>query len=66
MELREGTVPLASLAIIFAGLQIWWIGITIKNGRDAEKAVANRRSAKGLRKETLKEQKERLENLLKK
>ncbi len=66
MEVRPGTVPLATLAIVFAMLQVWWIMTTIKNGRAAEKAVANRRAAKALLKEPLKDQKERLENLLKK
>ena len=66
MEVSQGTVPLATLAIIFAGLQIWWIGITIRNGRQAEKAIANRRKAKSSKLDPLKDQKEKLEKLLSK
>tara|TARA_Y100001968_G_C19255001_1_gene666335 strand:- start:392 stop:592 length:201 start_codon:yes stop_codon:yes gene_type:complete len=66
MEIRPGAVPLASLAIVFTVLQIWWIGTTIRNGRAAEEAVSNRRSAKLLQKKSLKEKKQELENLLKK
>ena len=66
MEVRTGSIPLATLAVIFAGLQVWWIGITIRNGRKAEKVVANRRAAKLLQKDPLKDQKERLEKLVKK
>ena len=66
MEVRPGTLPMATLAVIFAGFQVWWIGITIRNGRVAENAVAKRRSEKNLHKDPLKNQKERLENLLKK
>ena len=66
MEVRPGTVPLATLAVVFAGLQLWWIGTTIRNGRAAEKAVANQRAEKALQKDSLKDQKEKLENLLKK
>ena len=65
MEVGQGTVPLATLAVIFAGLQVWWIGTTIRNGRLAENAVANRRIAKRLQKDPLKDQKDKLENLLK-
>tara|TARA_Y100001968_G_C19126984_1_gene604735 strand:+ start:107 stop:307 length:201 start_codon:yes stop_codon:yes gene_type:complete len=66
MEVQPGTVPIATLAVIFAGLQVWWIGTTIINGRAAEQSVANRRSAKAQQKDPLIAQKERLENLLKK
>tara|TARA_Y100001968_G_scaffold183133_1_gene167773 strand:+ start:42190 stop:42390 length:201 start_codon:yes stop_codon:yes gene_type:complete len=66
MEVRPGSVPLATLAVIFALLQVWWIGLTIKNGRAAENAVAKRRTEKAIKNDPLSIQKERLENLLKK
>ena len=60
MEMKTGTVPLAILAAAFALIQLWWIGMTIKNGRQAEEAVKKRRSEK------IEDQKERLEKLLRK
>ena len=60
MEMKSGTVPLALLASVFALIQFWWIGMTIKNGRQAEDAVKKRRSEK------IEDQKKRLEKLLRK
>ena len=60
MEIKPGTVPLASLAVVFALIQFWWIGLTIKNGKEAEQVIKERRSKK------IQDQKKWLENLLKK
>tara|TARA_Y100001968_G_C19040430_1_gene564218 strand:- start:241 stop:441 length:201 start_codon:yes stop_codon:yes gene_type:complete len=66
MDVRAGTIPLGSLAIIFALFQIWWIGTTIQNGRAAEKAVKMRRGEKALKKDPLRNERERLEKILRK
>ena len=34
--MRQGTIELTLLAIAFLTLQVWWIRITIKNGRTGE------------------------------
>tara|TARA_Y100001968_G_scaffold62140_1_gene52952 strand:- start:4828 stop:5019 length:192 start_codon:yes stop_codon:yes gene_type:complete len=60
MEIKTGSVPLAALALIFAILQFWWIGMTIKNGREAEKLVKERRSKR------IDDQKKFLEKILNK
>ena len=30
----DGYIPLALVAIVFFGLQVWWISMTIRNGRN--------------------------------
>ena len=65
MEIREGTIPLVSLAIVFMGLQIWWLRTTIVNGRVHKKYLAIRKAKNTLPKDQLKIQKEKLEELLK-
>ena len=34
--MKQGTYELILFALIFLGLQFWWIRITIKNGRTGE------------------------------
>ena len=34
--MKQGTIELTFLCLIFIGLQIWWITMTIKNGRTGE------------------------------
>ncbi len=34
--MRQGTIELTLLAVAFLALQVWWIRITIKNGRTGE------------------------------
>tara|TARA_B100000700_G_C14449217_1_gene580808 strand:+ start:417 stop:593 length:177 start_codon:yes stop_codon:yes gene_type:complete len=58
--MKPGTIPLGILAILFALFQVWWIGMTIINGRLAEKAVKKRKEEK------IELKRNQLENLLKK
>ena len=66
MEIREGTIPLATLVILFSSLQIWWLGTTLINGRILRKYGAVRKTTNTMAKDQLKIQKEKLEKLLKK
>tara|TARA_B100000700_G_C15044126_1_gene856963 strand:+ start:3289 stop:3489 length:201 start_codon:yes stop_codon:yes gene_type:complete len=66
MEIKPGTIPFATLAFFFAGLQIWWITLTIKNGRSPEKIISNLKGEKSQENDLLKNQRERLEKLLEK
>ena len=66
MEIREGTIPLATLAITFIGLQIWWLGTTLINGRKHKKFPTIKRALNTMPKDCLKIQKEKLEKLLRK
>ena len=34
--MKQGTIELIFFALIFLGLQFWWIRMTIKNGRTGE------------------------------
>ena len=34
--MRQGTIELIILAVAFLSLQLWWIRMTIKNGRTGE------------------------------
>ncbi len=34
--MKQGTLELAFLGIAFFALQVWWISMTIKNGRKEE------------------------------
>ena len=34
--MKQGTFELIFIALFFLGLQIWWIGMTIRNGRNGE------------------------------
>ena len=34
--MKQGTIELILFALIFLGLQFWWIRMTIKNGRTGE------------------------------
>ncbi len=58
--MKTGTIPLATLAVLFGIIQIWWIALTLKNGREAEQVVKERRQKK------IENQKEFLEKILKK
>ena len=49
MEVRPGTIPLATLGIIFAGLQLWWIGMTIRNDKN-EKLLINQHQTAEIKK----------------
>tara|TARA_Y100001968_G_scaffold251771_1_gene237027 strand:- start:10740 stop:10916 length:177 start_codon:yes stop_codon:yes gene_type:complete len=57
--MKPGIIPLGTLAIVFAIIQIWWIGMTVRNGRAAEKAIKERKLSK------LESQKQKLEKLIK-
>ncbi|WP_320663926.1 hypothetical protein [Prochlorococcus sp. MIT 1223] len=59
MEIRPGTIPLATLSIVFAGLQVWWIANMLQNGRVAKNTTHTRKNQ-------LTYQKQRLDKLLKK
>ena len=56
--MKEGTLELFSLGIAFFVLQIWWISMTIKNGKNETMINGNQ--------DPLAFTKKRLENLLKK
>ena len=56
--MKEGTLELACLGIAFLAFQVWWISMTIKNGRKARTLEANL--------DPLAATKQRLEDLLKK
>ena len=66
MEIRQGIFPLATLAVIFVGLQVWWISTTIKNGRESENTLQTKKEANGSKKDPLKDKKDKLEKLLEK
>ena len=34
--MRQGTIELILLAVVFLSLQLWWIRMTIKGGRTGE------------------------------
>ena len=34
--MKQGTIELIFFALIFLSLQVWWIRMTIKNGRTGE------------------------------
>ena len=34
--MKQGTIEIISVTLIFLSLQLWWILITIKNGRTGE------------------------------
>ncbi len=66
-EVTPTIVPLGSLAVLFAGVSIIVLIKKTSLRREADKAIANRMSAKRDEKnESLSEQKKRLELLLKK
>ena len=56
--MRQGTLEFAVLGIAFLALQVWWIRMTIRNGRQEEVLETNL--------DPLATTKKRLENLLKK
>tara|TARA_Y100001968_G_scaffold324699_2_gene364559 strand:- start:163 stop:354 length:192 start_codon:yes stop_codon:yes gene_type:complete len=57
MEIRTGTLALATLTIVFTALQVWWIGATIKNGRTTDYALKKRRTIKDRRTNALEDKK---------
>ena len=66
-ELSTTIIPLGSLAVLFAGVFILAAIMNTSLSRKADKAIASRMSAKRKEKnESLSEQKQRLELLLKK
>ena len=65
MEMSQGTLPLAILAIIFTGLQVWWIGTTIRNHKATKNDISPKNETTSRKKNELKSQKERLEDLFK-
>ena len=65
--IKPGTIPLTTLVIIFIGLQIWWISRVLNNGREHVNSILNKDIKRVTGKEDpLRDQKEKLENLLKK
>ncbi len=56
--MKQGTFELAFLGMAFLALQVWWISMTIKNGRNEKVIDTNL--------DPLDATKKRLENLLKK
>ncbi len=36
LEIKQGTIEIFFLALVFISLQFWWISMTIKNGRTGE------------------------------
>ena len=56
--MKQGTIELAFLGISFFALQVWWISMTIKKGRNEEVLPSKL--------DQLAATKKRLENLLKK
>ncbi|KGG11615.1 MULTISPECIES: hypothetical protein [Prochlorococcus] len=59
MSIQQGSFELAIFGVIFFALQLWWIKMIVKNGQEQE-VVA------GTTKDSLAEQKKRLEALLRK
>ena len=57
--MKEGTLELMLLGIVFLTLQVWWISLTIKNGKQNQNEI-------DIMKESLAAKKKSLENLLKK
>ena len=66
MEVKPGTIPLVTLAFIFAGLQVWWISLTLRNNKSVLKTKENISENNHSKKDSLKKQRDRLEKLLKK
>tara|TARA_Y100001968_G_scaffold301951_1_gene314746 strand:- start:1835 stop:2035 length:201 start_codon:yes stop_codon:yes gene_type:complete len=66
MEIKSGSLAIATLAITFIGLQIWWITLTLSNLKKDKKNVTDLLSEKGMENNALKDKKEKLEKLFKK
>ena len=56
--MRHGTLELVAFGVVFFALQVWYLRMSIKNGRDEKDIQINR--------DSLAEEKRRLEKLLKK
>ena len=72
--MKPGMVPLGTLAIVFALLQLIWIGLIIKNGKEEDRIKKNRNIKKSVqypnleiinKDQKLMDQKKKLEKLYK-
>ena len=66
MEVRQGAIPLATLAFVFLGIQVWWLRATLNNSISEKSTTTKRMNENDLIRNKLKYQKEKLEKLLKK
>ena len=63
--MKEGTIALGTLAFIFTLMQLWWISLTMRNGK---KSINNTIKYKELKDDhyLLNKQRKTLDNLFKK
>ncbi len=60
MELNAGYIGLGISLVVFLGLQIWWLGMTIKNGRNQTEPFELRSQPKLKQTEEIKKQLEKI------
>ncbi|MFL0731693.1 MAG: hypothetical protein AB8A41_09875 [Prochlorococcus sp.] len=60
MEMNAGYVGLGISLLLFLGLQVWWLGMTIRNGRKETEAFDFRSQAKLKQSDEIKKQLEKI------
>ena len=60
MELNAGYIGLGISLVVFLGLQVWWLGMTIKNGRNQTEPFELRSQPKLKQTEEIKKQLEKI------